>query len=168
MFWVAHASRVLAMAARHRGLFSEMPHRTKARAEQRKFVAARRRNQHARRVRSPDIRAQSWVNSHETITKVQNNSGLDLCAARIRMRRCILRYQTHRHGERLGERTETRPCAHRLRCSGGGRGNVHEQSGLRSAGESERETSSGKNGTRHRREFRKCQCLHRKTRTAGG
>ena len=73
--------------------------------------------------------------------KIENSSGLDLRAARIRMRGRILRYQTHRHGQRLGERTETRSRTDCLRCSGGGRGNVHEQSGLRGAGETERKTS---------------------------
>jgi hypothetical protein len=50
LFRVAHASRVLAMTSRHRGLFfwPKIPA---------KFVSARRRNQHARRVRYPIERA---------------------------------------------------------------------------------------------------------------
>ena len=42
VFRVAHASRVLAMTSRRRGLFG-------------KTVSARRRNQHARRVRYPEL-----------------------------------------------------------------------------------------------------------------
>ncbi|PYK60532.1 MAG: hypothetical protein DME43_05020 [Verrucomicrobia bacterium] len=49
LFRAAHTSRVLAMASRHHGLFwPKMPAT---------FVSARRRNQHAKRVRYPSGRA---------------------------------------------------------------------------------------------------------------
>ena len=52
--WVAHASRVLAIAFRNRGLGLSRFRRQKNFGDG-KRVAARRRNQHARRMRYPEL-----------------------------------------------------------------------------------------------------------------
>ena len=53
--WGAHASRVLARASRDRELSFEVVNARPGGAAENKIVSARRRNQHARRVRSPEL-----------------------------------------------------------------------------------------------------------------
>ena len=70
-------------------------------------------------------------------------------------------------GKGSNKGTKTRPRADRVRSAGDGRGHVHDQPGLRRAGEGLRRAREKGNRPGHRRQFRQCQCLHRQTRLEG-
>ena len=61
LVWVAHASRVLANALRIRGLFGPVAQLQFTGKTDGKIVLARRQNQHARRVRYPGKRNQTFI-----------------------------------------------------------------------------------------------------------
>ena len=106
------------------------------------------------------------INS-ENENAVQRNSRFHRRAAGLSGQRRVLRHQTPRHRQRLEQRPEARPRADRVRSAGHRGRHVHDQPGLRRAGESLRRAREKRRRAGHRRQFRQRQRLHRQTRLEG-